>query len=362
MKAYVIMPFGNEGTNPNYRRKQDAIYERWIKPTVEAVKSPTHPNVQIKCSRGDSSSRPGEIIVDIIENLLTADIVIADLSGRNPNVFYELGVRHALKNDTVLIAERLDDVPFDLRGQRLIVYSYDPDGMLKLKEDLENAILSILSSTGNVDNPIQRYLQNNRTQHIELESVHSDNPLIKDIFSELTSLRKELQNYSEQMQQVNHISSVLRSAKIDDFANLESDRNAVEPCMGVWFDEISRSTFYARMYDGHLLVPYCYEGNDQLVGVSYNFKRVANTFFARFKWFNQPISGFLYMEVINSDRLQGGWWYSEEIPKELLSDMTLISKDLPRMKKLLGVRRPSSGQDPAWVNSFFTSPLAKEFT
>jgi hypothetical protein len=163
------MPFGNERTDPNYSRKQDSIYEKWIKPTIEAVKSPTHPNIQIKCSRGDSSSRPGEIIVDIIENLLTADIVIADLSGRNPNVFYELGVRHALKNDTVLITERLDDVPFDLRGQRLIVYSYDPDGMLKLKEDLENAILSILSSIGNIDNPIQRYLQNNRTEHLEFE-------------------------------------------------------------------------------------------------------------------------------------------------------------------------------------------------
>jgi hypothetical protein len=41
MKAFVIMPFGNERTDPNYSRKQDSIYEKWIKPTIEAVKSPT---------------------------------------------------------------------------------------------------------------------------------------------------------------------------------------------------------------------------------------------------------------------------------------------------------------------------------
>jgi hypothetical protein len=164
------------------------------------------------------------------------------------------------------------------------------------------------------------------------------------------------------MQQVNHISSALQSVKIDDFANLEFDREAVEPCVGIWFDEISRSTLYARVYDGHLLVPYCYAGNDELVGVFYEFKRISNTFFARFKWLKEPISGFVYIEVINSDRLQAGWWYSGDIPKELLSDMTLIRKDLPRMNKLLAVKRPSSGRDPAWVNSFFTSPLAKEFT
>jgi len=118
MQCFVIMPFGNPKVDPTRAQKLDAIYSQWIKPTVESISLTGLANDTIACHRADKEERPGEIISHIIENLTTSDIVIADLSGRNPNVFYELGVRQAVRSNTILILEDLDDIPFDLRGLR----------------------------------------------------------------------------------------------------------------------------------------------------------------------------------------------------------------------------------------------------
>src|SRR4051794_18566007 len=99
MKCFVIMPFGNPKVNPEHARKLDLIYSQWIKPTVESIKDPCKPDESIVCHRADKAMRPEEIITHIIEHLMTSDIVIADLSGKNANVFYELGVRHVINNN-----------------------------------------------------------------------------------------------------------------------------------------------------------------------------------------------------------------------------------------------------------------------
>ena len=121
MKCFVIMPFGNAALNSDRRRQLDLLYEGLIKPAVESVRIPGRADDRIVCHRGDAEPRPGEIIAHIVENLVEADIAIADLTGRNPNVFYELGVRHAVNDNTILLADSEEDIPFDLRGQRLII-------------------------------------------------------------------------------------------------------------------------------------------------------------------------------------------------------------------------------------------------
>src|SRR4051794_23344712 len=62
------------------------------------------------------------IIRDIWESIWRARIVIADVTGKNPNVNYELGLCHALSVDTILITRRMKDVPFDYQHRRCIVY------------------------------------------------------------------------------------------------------------------------------------------------------------------------------------------------------------------------------------------------
>jgi hypothetical protein len=85
----------------------DASYHNMIKPTVEAS--------GLECIRADEIVHSGVIDVPMYDRLLKADVVIADLSTYNPNAFYELGVRHALRPfSTIVIAEDKLTYPFDV--------------------------------------------------------------------------------------------------------------------------------------------------------------------------------------------------------------------------------------------------------
>jgi hypothetical protein len=83
---------------------------------------------------------------DVWAAITKARIVIAELTGRNPNVLYELGLTHVLRKPAILIVQSMDDVPFDLRHLRCIVYSLGPGGLRKLRTDLEATIRQVLSS------------------------------------------------------------------------------------------------------------------------------------------------------------------------------------------------------------------------
>ncbi|MEQ9039974.1 MAG: hypothetical protein RIE24_16615 [Silicimonas sp.] len=91
----------------------------------------------LRVSRGDELQASGEILPHIVENILRARLVIANVEGRNPNVMYELGIAHALGKDVVLIAGSQDNVPFDLRNKRIILYS----NPTQLSEGLRRSII-----------------------------------------------------------------------------------------------------------------------------------------------------------------------------------------------------------------------------
>jgi hypothetical protein len=97
--------------------------------------------------RADDLYRPGTIINDIWKFTQDAKIVLADLTHKNPNVFYELGLAHALAKPAILITEIIEDVPFDLRSLRVLQYDKNrPDWGEKLKNDITNAILEVLKA------------------------------------------------------------------------------------------------------------------------------------------------------------------------------------------------------------------------
>lgn len=150
--CFVLMPFGKEGTEEHKKNKD--IFENIITPAVKAA------NPDIECLRADMINKSGSIIKDIIGHLHKDEIVIADLSGRNANVFYELGVRQALSRRSILISRSIDDIPFDLRPYRVATYKYpvqDEDGFnKKIKEYIED----ILNNPGHSDSPVSDYLPN----------------------------------------------------------------------------------------------------------------------------------------------------------------------------------------------------------
>jgi DNA-binding winged helix-turn-helix (wHTH) protein len=124
---FVLMPFAD---------KFKEIYEDIIKPLAEEM--------GLKCNRADQVFSAGPIMEDILKMIATARIVVADVTTRNPNVFYELGISHTVKSDVIIITQSMDDVPFDLRHLRCILYSNTLRGGQNLKSSLQSTIEAIL--------------------------------------------------------------------------------------------------------------------------------------------------------------------------------------------------------------------------
>src|SRR5215203_7326622 len=110
MHIFVAMPYHTkEGID------FDRVYNELIKPALE--------DEGFEVFRADEEVRAGEIRTDMFQELLLADVVIADLSVDNPNVWYELGVRHALRARGVIsIACRQGPMPFDVYTDRKVRY------------------------------------------------------------------------------------------------------------------------------------------------------------------------------------------------------------------------------------------------
>ena len=128
--CFVLMPF---------RDDLRSVYDDHIKKVVEAL--------GLRCQRADDIFRNTAIIEDIWESINKARFIIADLTGKNPNVFYEVGVAHTVGKDVVLTTQSIDDVPFDLRHLRHIQYTYTPRGMEAFEQQLRNPISTLTGRT-----------------------------------------------------------------------------------------------------------------------------------------------------------------------------------------------------------------------
>jgi hypothetical protein len=128
--CFTIMPFGGWF---------DQHFLDIYKPAIEAA--------GLAPRRADDLYRPGTIVHDIWEYTQNAKVILADLTGKNPNVFYEFGLGHALAKPVVLVTESVTDVPFDLRALRMIHYDKNnPDWGEALQEKIRTSILEVLQA------------------------------------------------------------------------------------------------------------------------------------------------------------------------------------------------------------------------
>jgi len=131
--AFVLMPFAEA-----FRQIYDTIQQ-----TLGGDQ------VNLHCTRADELFGGGHIIEDILRCLGEAEIVIADVTGKNPNVFYELGIAHMVKDvDKVLIlTQTMEDIPFDLRPFRCITYEHSQVGLRQLQTALLQHVKHISSGS-----------------------------------------------------------------------------------------------------------------------------------------------------------------------------------------------------------------------
>jgi hypothetical protein len=143
MRAFIIRPFGvKQGID------FDRVVECLIDPALKALGVTGRDTIEIL--------KQGNIRIDMFQRLLTADLVVADLSIHNANVFYELGIRHALRaKRTFLLRSKQDDYPFDLQTDRYLTYDQaKPEAMLG---ELIEALRQTLASEDQ-DSPVFRSL------------------------------------------------------------------------------------------------------------------------------------------------------------------------------------------------------------
>jgi len=143
--CFVIMPYG--GGDENRRKHYLGVYQSIIKPAAAAAGFAT--------KRSDIAGQPGSITKDIIEDLARAEVVIADLSEGNPNVLFELGIRHALrKSGTIHIVNKQEHIPFDVRQYRAVEYSVDLSELGTSVAEIASAIGKRLEQPARSDNPV----------------------------------------------------------------------------------------------------------------------------------------------------------------------------------------------------------------
>lgn len=122
--AFVLMPFS---------RKYQEVYDDVLKPTLNRL--------GIECKRADDIKKPGAIIGQIWEGIQKAEFIIADITGQNPNVFYELALSDVLWKRVILISQDTEKIPFDIRHMRILQYTQTIAGGRALSLEIENAIL-----------------------------------------------------------------------------------------------------------------------------------------------------------------------------------------------------------------------------
>ncbi len=122
--CFVIMPFDE---------KLNEVFHRGIKPIVEEL--------GFRCTRADQHFGSVPILFEIFDDILKANVIIADLTDANPNVFYELGICHVLKKNVILLKRKGSHVPFDLNGIRHFEYEDRLGGDGILRDFLSSAIM-----------------------------------------------------------------------------------------------------------------------------------------------------------------------------------------------------------------------------
>lgn len=186
--AFVVMPFGRKQGPDGRWIDFNAIYQDLIKPALE--------DAGFESFRADEESSSGDIISDMFQELLLADLVVADLSIDNANVFYELGIRHALRRRGVVhIQAGRAYMPFDIFNVRTLPYKCDENGCPDhnfVEKDKQNLAKMILATWNSERNRVHSPIFNLLTGLPEPDRKALRTPLATGYWEEYTNLQSKI--------------------------------------------------------------------------------------------------------------------------------------------------------------------------
>lgn len=220
-KCFVVCPIGEIGTET--RKRSDQIFKHIISPVLESL--------GYEPVRADKISISGSITTKIIEHLIHSDLVIADLTGNNPNVFYELGVRHAFGKAFIQIVEEDGTkLPFDIADLRTIKVNHrDLDSVHDCRMELTLQIKA-LENGEEIKTPI--------SQTVNIEALKASSDPAKNVMAEILDNINDLTNSVRalQLQQIafptladltesRMLSNIYPTRQTDLYQTLQTEQN-----------------------------------------------------------------------------------------------------------------------------------------
>ena len=176
--CFVISPIGERDSAS--RRRADGVLNEIIRPALE----PKGYDVE----RADHDKTPGIVTEAFIARIVDADLVVADLTGLNPNVMYELAVRHASGKAVIQILEEGHELPFDIHSQNTLYFNGDLAGRSEAIRNLQAAEEAV-QRTSDLGNPIKRTVELRALKASEKGQDSLIARAIVEIQSELARLR-----------------------------------------------------------------------------------------------------------------------------------------------------------------------------
>jgi len=181
-KCFIISPIGEEDSE--IRNRADKILKHIIEPVINEC--------GFKAIRADKIAKSGVITNQVIEHIIDDPLVIADLTGKNPNVFYELAIRHAIRKPLVQIIQKGENIPFDVSAMRTIpIDHHDLDSAEEAKKEMKNQIDdAIVKKPDEIESPISMSLD---LQSLR-QSKKPEGRSLAEIISVVTEIRSEIYN------------------------------------------------------------------------------------------------------------------------------------------------------------------------
>ncbi|MGW5267758.1 hypothetical protein ACWEQ4_03840 [Rhodococcus sp. NPDC003994] len=154
-KCFVASPIGAAGSD---ERKRSDLVKKYV---IDEALNP----LGYETVRADEIEKSGEITTQIVSDLIEADLLIADLTGQNANVFYELAIRHSFRKPYIQIIEMGDELPFDVRAFRTVFLDHkDLESAAKAKETMQNMVREI-EGGGDVQSPVTFAVNRQQLEH-----------------------------------------------------------------------------------------------------------------------------------------------------------------------------------------------------
>lgn len=216
-ECFFIAPIGDVGGE--IRKRSDGVRDWVVKPAAEAAAG-------LQTVRADDVGEPGQITAQAIQHCLKAKAAVADLTGGNPNVYYELSVRHGAQLPAVLIAEEGTSLPFDISQSRVIFFDHtDLNSAGRAKEELQAQIEASLNNPP--DNPISDGMR-----LAELQAGGAEEQALARVLDRLDSLARATEQIDERLSRAETLT--IRRQAVTQARSPGEVRDAAERRLMTW--------------------------------------------------------------------------------------------------------------------------------